>query len=104
SEGTLARMRMNYVVPLQSQITNRIERLTTELASPSLSSSERKRRDTQRTKFTKQLEELRRFEEELRHYADRRIRIDLDEGVKVNYGKFGGLLAEVKAVIGARDE
>ena len=36
----------------------------------------------------------------LRHYADQRISLDLDDGVKVNYGKFGNLLAEVKAVTG----
>jgi len=34
----------------------------------------------------------------LRHYADQRISLYLDDGVKVNYGKFGNLLAEVKAV------
>jgi hypothetical protein len=28
----------------------------------------------------------------------------LDGGVKANYGKFGDLLAEVKAVTGGRDE
>jgi hypothetical protein len=33
-------------------------------------------------------------------YADQRIRLDLDDGVKVNYGKSGDLLAEVKAVTG----
>ena len=32
----------------------------------------------------------------MRHYADQRIGLDLDDGVKVNYGKFGDLLAEVK--------
>ncbi len=40
----------------------------------------------------------------LRHHADMRIALDLDDGVKVNYGKFGGLLAEVKAVTGGREE
>ena len=29
-----------------------------------------------------------------------KIALDLDDGVKVNYGKFGDLLAEVKAVHG----
>ena len=29
-----------------------------------------------------------------------RINLDLDDGVKANYGKFGDLLAEVKAVTG----
>jgi len=40
----------------------------------------------------------------LGHLADKRITLDLDDGVKVNYGKFGKLLAEVKAVTGSKDE
>lgn len=40
----------------------------------------------------------------LRHWADRRIALDLDDGVKVNYGKFGDLLADVKAVHGKKPE
>ena len=44
------------------------------------------------------------FDEKLRHYADKRITLDLDDGVKVNYGKFGDLLAEVKAVTGKKAE
>jgi len=31
-----------------------------------------------------------------------KIELDLDDGVKVNYGKFGGLLAEVKKVTGKK--
>ncbi len=42
------------------------------------------------------------YDEVLRHYADQRISLDLDDGVKVNYGKFGTLLAEVKAVTGKK--
>jgi hypothetical protein len=49
----------------------------------------------------KQQSELQEFDEKLRHYADQRISLDLDDGVKVNYGKFGDLLAEVKKVTGA---
>ena len=49
------------------------------------------------------------FDEQLRHYADLRIKLDLDDGVKVNYGKFsdpeyGDILAEVKAICGTKDE
>ena len=40
------------------------------------------------------------FDEKLKHYADMRIPLDLDDGVKENYGKFGDLLAEVKAIHG----
>ena len=31
-----------------------------------------------------------------------KISLDLDDGVKVNYGKFGNLLAEKKAVTGEK--
>jgi transcription antitermination factor NusG len=48
----------------------------------------------------KQQTELLAFDEKLRHVADQRIALDLDDGVKVNYGKFGDFLAEVKAVCG----
>ncbi len=50
----------------------------------------------------KQKEELLKFDEKLRHFADMKITLDLDDGVKVNYGKFGDLLAEVKAVTGKK--
>ena len=44
------------------------------------------------------------FDEKLRHYADKRISLDLDDGVKVNYGKFSDLLSEVKKVAGKKAE
>jgi hypothetical protein len=44
--------------------------------------------------------ELRTFDEQLKHYAEMRISLDLDDGVKVNYGKFGNLLADVKNIHG----
>jgi len=43
---------------------------------------------------------LRNFDEQLKHYAEMRITLDLDDGVKTNYGKFGNLLADVKAIHG----
>lgn len=38
----------------------------------------------------------------MRYKAD--LSLDLDDGVKVNYGKFGDLLAEVKAVCGKEED
>lgn len=97
--GTLSRMRMEYVVPLQSRMQARIDNLEQDIQS-STSSAEQKRFQKQKDKLIKQLDELRRYDENLRHYADQRITLDLDDGVKVNYGKFGDLLAQVKAVAG----
>ena len=42
--------------------------------------------------------ELVKFDEELKHLAEMKITLDLDDGVKVNYGKFGNLLSDVKAI------
>lgn len=103
NEGTLARMRMEYVVPLQSKMAARIDRLGDDIQAAS-AGAQAKRLQKERDKLTKQLDELRRFDEQLRHYADQRIALDLDDGVKVNYGKFGDLLAEVKAVTGGGSE
>ena len=46
--------------------------------------------------------ELSKFDEELRHYADMKISLDLDDDVKVNYGKFGKLLAGKSAITGKK--
>jgi hypothetical protein len=44
------------------------------------------------------------YDEKLRHHADMRITLDLDDGVKVNYAKFGDLVAESKAITGGSDD
>jgi type II restriction/modification system DNA methylase subunit YeeA len=102
-QGTLARMRTEYVIPLQGQIAARIEQLEGEKASAS-SSSRRTKLQKEQDKLKKQQAELATFEEKLKHYADQRITLDLDDGVKVNYAKFGDLLAETKAVTGGKEE
>jgi len=90
---------MEYVTPLQSRIAARIDQLTGDIEAAS-SSAERTKRQKEKDTLAKQLDELRSFDEELRHFADQRITLDLDDGVKVNYGKFGNLLAERKAITG----
>ncbi|MEE5118304.1 BREX-1 system adenine-specific DNA-methyltransferase PglX [Pseudomonas alliivorans] len=103
NEGTLSRMRMEYVVPLQSRMQARIDKLADDINSAT-GSAQQKTLQKRKDKFTKQLEELRRFDETLRPYADQRIALNLDDGVKVNYGKFGDLLAEVKAITGGKED
>ncbi|HFX6226570.1 BREX-1 system adenine-specific DNA-methyltransferase PglX [Acinetobacter nosocomialis] len=103
NESTLARMRTEYVMPLISKMaayTNSLE--TTKESSDS--AAEIKRIEKKLQDLHKQQAELSTFEEKLRHYADQRITLDLDDGVKVNYGKFGDLLAEVKAITGDKTE
>jgi type II restriction/modification system DNA methylase subunit YeeA len=101
NESTLARMRTEYVMPLISKMTAMVNSLQSEIEN-SDSAAEIKRKEKELQNLHKQQAELSSFEEKLRHYADQRISLDLDDGVKVNYGKFGDLLAEVKAVTGEK--
>jgi Eco57I restriction-modification methylase len=101
NEGTLARMRTEYVIPLSAKLATHVEKLEQD-KDASGSAAEVKRLEKQITKLHKQQVELSSFDEKLRHYADQRISLELDDGVKVNYGKFGDLLAEVKAIHGKK--
>ena len=100
NDSTLPRMRTEYVTPLLGKYAAFAEQLNKQLEDASSSEA------TVLTKALLALEkkqsELRVFDDQLKHYADRRIKLDLDDGVKVNYGKFGDLLAEVKAVTGEK--
>ena len=101
NEGTLSRMRSEYVIPLQGKMAARLEQLKGDIQAAT-STAHSKRLEKEQTKLEKQQVELIAFDEKLRHYADKRIALDLDDGVKVNYGQFGDLLAEVKAIHGKK--
>ena len=72
-----------------------------ESATPRQKTAARKEAD----KTRKILIELADYERDaLYPLAAQQINIDLDDGVKVNYGKFGDLLAEVKSITGKKPE
>ncbi|WP_180045994.1 BREX-1 system adenine-specific DNA-methyltransferase PglX [Acinetobacter sp. YH12117] len=110
NESTLARMRTEYVMPLISKMAAYAKTLE-DSKEASSSAAETNRIEKQLLALHKQQAELSTFEENLRHLADQRITLDLDDGVKVNYGKFecktdnnktAYLLADVKAVTGEK--
>jgi hypothetical protein len=102
NEGTLSRMRTEYVIPLQGKINARIEHLVSEIAAAT--GAQGRRLEKERDQLERHRTELLAFDELLRHYADQRIKLELDDGVRVNYGKFGKLLAEVDKVTGGGEE
>jgi hypothetical protein len=102
NESTLSRMRNEYVTPLQGKFSAQADYLVNEV-NAATSTTERNRMQRQLDTLRKKQVELAAFDDLLRHYADQRISLDLDDGVKVNYGKFGNLLAEVKAVTGGQE-
>lgn len=103
NEATLSRMRTEYVVPLLARYQGNIDLVNDQLKSAE-SGTATTRLKKELDDLTKKFNELRNFDDRLRHYADMRITIDLDDGVKINYGKFGDLLADVKAITGSAPE
>ena len=53
-------------------------------------------KNIQLTTLQAQAEGIRGYEEKIHHFADQMIKIDLDDGVDVNYAKFQDVLAKIK--------
>ncbi|MFK4048295.1 BREX-1 system adenine-specific DNA-methyltransferase PglX [Acinetobacter venetianus] len=103
NDATLAKMRTQYVLPLMGQLTARAQFLSDADKDTSLSPAEKTKYAKEADSLHKKLNELKDFDAELKHHIELKIDIDLDDGVKVNYGKFAKLLAEVKKVTGNKE-
>lgn len=100
NEGTLSRMRTEYVTPLMGKLESRKGIL--EDSKPTASGAELRAIDKELKTIEKKQAELITFDEELKHLSEMKISLDLDDGVKENYGKFGNLLADAKAIHGKK--
>lgn len=90
----LARIRTDYVHEQQERYRAQIGYANDALAGAER--GERVRLDKRVKKLNDQLKETIAYEEKLHHLADQMIKIDLDDGVKVNYAKFQDVLAKIK--------
>ncbi len=90
----LARIRTDYVHEQQERYRSQIGYANDALAGAER--GERVRLDKRVKKLNDQLKETIAFEEKLHHLADQMIKIDLNDGVKVNYAKFQDVLAKIK--------
>ncbi|MGJ3737362.1 BREX-1 system adenine-specific DNA-methyltransferase PglX, partial [Lactiplantibacillus plantarum] len=85
-EGELAMMRTDYMYPLQSRYEERIEKLQQWVQDESVTKT-KKQLEKKLKHVTQQLKELKQYDPIVRHVADQRINLDLDDGVLVNYEK-----------------
>lgn len=80
--------RSDCVLPLTGKIETRIDSLAAGVRAASFTAAcNRLTKEQERLK--KQHHRLLAYDEKLRQDADLRVRLNLDDGVKVNYGKFG---------------
>lgn len=90
----LARMRTDYVHEQQERYRTQLSHLADALEHAS--GADKVRLTKQQKKLQDQSRELQTYEEKIHHLADQNIELDLDDGVKVNYAKFGDVLAKIK--------
>ena len=90
----LARMRTDYVHEQQERYRTQLSHLADALEH--VSGADKVRLTKQQKKLQDQSRELQTYEEKIHHLADQNIELDLDDGVKVNYAKFGDVLAKIK--------
>ena len=87
---TAERVRSNYLLPYIEFLQNQIGELENRRAT--LSTAENRKLQN----FQKALDECREYHERLQVVAEQAIAFDLDDGVTVNYAKFGDVLAKIK--------
>lgn len=87
---TVGRVRTDYLHRAQKYVETAMQSAQYTIDNAT-SSSEKSKATKAVTKYTKQLAEMKIYDEAIAHVANQRIEIDLDDGVKVNYAKFQGV-------------
>lgn len=89
-EFTVARVRTDYLHKLQKSYEAEIKRLDIIIDS-NVSQREKTNARKKKEQILKQMEECLQYDQIIAHVANQRIKIDLDDGVSVNYSKFQGI-------------
>ena len=87
---TVGRVRTDYLHSAQKYVETAMQSAQYTIDNAS-SASEKSKATKAITKYMKQLAEMKIYDEAIAHIANKRIEIDLDDGVKLNYEKFQGV-------------
>ncbi|ARF16732.1 BREX-1 system adenine-specific DNA-methyltransferase PglX [Sporosarcina ureae] len=91
---TLSRIRTDYLHEVQTRLdaekNDLLEIINGDSTTREINNAKRELKSLDR-----KIDELKAYDELLHHMADMQIEIDLDDGVKVNYEKFKGLVAKI---------
>ena len=89
---TVARVRADYLIPYQEMLENKRKFIERQLSDDDISAKEKKNIEKQLKELDILLKELREYANEVKHIAEQKISLDLDDGVNVNYEKLGVIL------------
>ena len=89
---TVARVRADYLIPYQEMLENKRKFIERQLSDDDISVKEKKNIEKQLKELDTSLKELREYANEVKHIAEQKIVLDLDDGVNVNYERLGAIL------------
>ena len=89
---TVARVRADYLIPYQEMLENKRKFIERQLSDDDISAKEKKNIEKQLKELDTLLKELREYANEVKHIAEQKILLDLDDGVNANYEKLGAIL------------
>lgn len=89
---TVARVRADYLIHYQEMLENKRKFIERQLSDDDISAKEKKNIEKQLKELDTLLKELREYANEVKHIAEQKIPLDLDDGVNVNYEKLGAIL------------
>lgn len=92
---SIARVRTEYLIPYQEKMENLRNYYEKIAENPDTSSKDRKIADKKLKELYAILKELQIYANDVKHISELKISLDLDDGVKVNYEKFGKVLKKI---------
>ncbi len=95
SENLIPKIRLDYLHRIQTTYEKWLADLNYKLTME-LSMSDKKAVQNRQADLNAKIQEIKEYDEKIAHLANKRISIELDDGVKVNYDKFKDILAKIK--------
>ena len=89
---TVARVRADYLIPYQEMLENSKKFIERQLYAEDITAKEKKNVEKELKDLDVLLKELREYANEVKHIAEQKIVLDLDDGVNVNYERLGAIL------------
>ena len=89
---TVARVRADYLIHYQEMLENKRKFIERQLYDEDISAKEKKNVEKELKDLDILLKELREYANEVKHIAEQKIPLDLDDGINVNYERLGAIL------------
>lgn len=91
-ENTVGRIRQDYMLKYQSKLEAELKTIAKDIEVAN--GADRKILEKEEKNISEKINEIRKYDEKIKYYTEHKIKLDLDDGVKVNYGKLYDVLYE----------